>query len=52
MKALLQLTTLVPNTPGNQVALVNIRAILLSSQSAGSSSEASGPGLKGPGAML
>jgi hypothetical protein len=51
-KALLQLTTLVPNTPDNQVALANIRAILPSSQSAGSSSEASGPGPQGPGALL
>jgi hypothetical protein len=51
-KALLQLTTLVPNTPDNQVAFANIRVILPSSQSAGSSSEASGPGPQGPGALL
>jgi hypothetical protein len=49
--ALIQLTSLVPNTPENQVALENIRAILPSSQSAGCSSEGSGPGSKGSGAL-
>jgi hypothetical protein len=50
--ALIQLTSLVPNTPENQAALVNIRAIFPSSQSAGSSSEGSGPRPQGFGALL
>lgn len=50
--ALLQLATLVPNTPENQGALQNIRAIFPSSQSAGSSSEGSGPRPQGFGALL
>jgi hypothetical protein len=50
-KALMQLTTIIPNTPDNQVALDNIRA-LLPSQSAGSSSEVDGPRSTGPGALL
>jgi hypothetical protein len=38
--ALLQLTMMIPNTPDNQAALANIRAILPQSQSAGSSCDA------------
>jgi hypothetical protein len=50
-KALMQLTAIIPNTPDNQVALDNIRA-LLPSQSAGSSSEVDGPRSTGSGALL
>jgi hypothetical protein len=49
--ALIQLTSLVPLTPENQVALENIRANFPPSQSAGCSSEVSGPGPQGPGAL-
>jgi hypothetical protein len=49
--ALIQLTSLVPLTPENQVALENIRATFPPSQSAGCSSEVSGPGPSGPGAL-
>jgi hypothetical protein len=50
-QALLQLTTMIPNTPENQGALDNIRA-LLPLQSAGSSSEIDSSGPSGPGALL
>jgi hypothetical protein len=49
--ALMQLTTLIPNTPENQAALANIRAILPSSQRAGSSSDSQGLGSSGSGAL-
>jgi hypothetical protein len=49
--ALLQLTTMIPNTPDNQAALANIRAILPQSQSAGSSSDAIEPGSLGSGSL-
>jgi hypothetical protein len=49
--ALLQLTTMIPNTPDNQAALANIRAILPKSQSAGSSSDATESGSTGSGSL-
>jgi hypothetical protein len=49
--ALLQLTTMIPNTPDNQAALANIRAILPQSQSAGSSSDAAESGSTGSGSL-
>jgi hypothetical protein len=49
--ALLQLTTMIPNTPDNQAALANIRAILPQSQSAGSSNDATESGSSGPGSL-
>jgi hypothetical protein len=51
-KALMQLTTMIPNTPENQAALANIRAILPTSQRAGSSSDSQGLGSSGSGALL
>jgi hypothetical protein len=49
--ALLQLTTMIPNTPDNQAALANIRAILPQSQSTGTSSDAIKPGSLGSGSL-
>jgi hypothetical protein len=51
-KAFMQLTTMIPNTPENQAALANIRAILPTSQRAGSLSDSQGPGSFGSGALL
>jgi hypothetical protein len=50
-KALIQLTTMIPDTPENQASLNNIRA-LFSPQSAGSSSGVNGSGSSGSGALL
>jgi hypothetical protein len=50
-KALVQLTTMIPDTPENQVSLNNIRALLPPS-SAGCSSGVDGSGSSGPGALL
>jgi hypothetical protein len=49
--ALMQLTTMIPNTPENQAALANIRAILPMSQRAGSSSDSQDLGSSGSGAL-
>jgi hypothetical protein len=50
-KIISSITQSIPNTPENQVALENIRALYLS-QSAGRSSDVSDPGAAGPGASL
>jgi hypothetical protein len=52
MAALLQITTMIPNNPENQAALANLRAILPSSQRAGSSSDSQDLGSDGSGALL
>jgi hypothetical protein len=49
--ALLQLTSMIPNSPENQAALANIRAILPQSRSAGSSSDVFDPRSSGSGAL-
>jgi hypothetical protein len=49
--ALLQLTAMIPDSPENQAALANIRAILPQSQSAGSSSDVVKPGSSGSGTL-
>jgi hypothetical protein len=49
--ALMQLTTMLPNTLENQATLANIRAILQMSQRAGSSSDSQDLGSSGSGAL-
>jgi hypothetical protein len=50
--ALMQLTTMIANTPENQAALTSLRALLPTSQRAGSSSDSQGLGSSGSGALL
>jgi hypothetical protein len=48
---LIQLTTIIPNTPENQAALTSLRALLPTSQRAGCSSDSQGLGSSGSGAL-